>query len=159
MAELPSFVSDQQLKYLGWMMNDLNSARVRVIALQSLCAIYKALARDKAKLNNFTSRFEGRFYEMLKDKDRHVSIEAIKLVTMLQVRRVAASGSPLFHDPGVRHALVEFAHHLLAPCVAGFGPAQLVFEHEERDAAAHVLAASFLCLESPWPPASTALAQ
>lgn len=82
-AALPSFLCDQHLKYLGWILNDTNSANVRLLALTSLQLIYKSSRDELKKLELFTSRFEERFYEMIKDVDIAVAIEAIRLVTLL----------------------------------------------------------------------------
>lgn len=70
-CELPSFLGDHQLKYLGWMLND-TSPLVRNAALSSLHSIYRAHHTQTAKLANFTVRFEKRIYEMMRDVDRTV---------------------------------------------------------------------------------------
>ena len=85
-SECPSFLNDAQLKYLGWLLNDPGSAAVRAESLGSLHEIYKAQhsAKNLRRVLTFTQRFEHRFYELIRDVDRSVQTEAIRIVTTLR---------------------------------------------------------------------------
>lgn len=75
------FLDDTFLKYIGWTLYD-KTAECRLKCLQSLEPLYE---QDdlQSKLELFTSRFKNRIVEMSLDKDPDVSVQAIKLLTLI----------------------------------------------------------------------------
>ncbi|XP_029436046.1 cohesin subunit SA-3 [Rhinatrema bivittatum] len=76
-----SFLNDSYLKYIGWTLHD-KQGDVRLKCLKSLQGLYgnKEMA---TKLELFTGRFKDRMVSMVLDKEDEVSVEAIKLLTLI----------------------------------------------------------------------------
>ncbi|XP_030043058.1 cohesin subunit SA-3 isoform X2 [Microcaecilia unicolor] len=76
-----SFLNDSYLKYIGWTLHDKHGD-VRLKCLKSLQGLYchKEMA---AKLELFTGRFKDRMVAMVLDKENEVSVEAVKLLTLI----------------------------------------------------------------------------
>ncbi|KAF0717431.1 hypothetical protein AaE_010867 [Aphanomyces astaci] len=78
---LESFLVDNYLKFLGWMLND-KSAKVRVAVVNALQTIYSH--EDNAdKLALFTSRFMRRYLEMCDDVDDDVVLSIVELIAKI----------------------------------------------------------------------------
>lgn len=76
-----SFLNDGYLKYIGWTLND-KQGHVRLTCLKALQGLYSQ--KDMAgKLELFTSRFKNRMVSMVLDKEDDVSVEAVKLLTLI----------------------------------------------------------------------------
>lgn len=64
-----SSLTNANLKYLGWMLNDGQSHVVRRLALQSIALLYSCIPDHSVgpRLTEFMTRFRGRIAEMLRD--------------------------------------------------------------------------------------------
>lgn len=77
-----TFLSDQYLRYFGWLLADKHSG-VRELVLKQLLRIY-AKSDWHSQLNKFTKRYLSRIVEIAaEDVNVLVSVNAIQLVTML----------------------------------------------------------------------------
>ncbi|KAK9814838.1 hypothetical protein WJX72_012382 [[Myrmecia] bisecta] len=116
---LPSvFMMDSYLKYLGWALSD-KEGRVRETAVNALLELYSN--RDHVSpLHEFTDRFKSRYAELIRDKDEHVAVKGVRLLTMMvkleeiphgQVKEVYQLLLDDSHQ--LRHAAAELVSDLL----------------------------------------------
>ncbi|XP_041093289.1 LOW QUALITY PROTEIN: cohesin subunit SA-1-like, partial [Polyodon spathula] len=77
-----SFLNDGYLKYLGWTLHDKQGS-VRLKCLKALQGLYSD-KENTPKLELFTNRFKERILCMVLDKDSDVSVEAVRLLVLIQ---------------------------------------------------------------------------
>ncbi|KAM6985039.1 cohesin subunit SA-2 [Aplochiton taeniatus] len=75
------FLTDSYLKYVGWMMHD-KQPDVRLKCVLGLQALYGDPLL-LPKLDLFTSRFKDRMISMTLDKDHEVSVQTIRLLSLM----------------------------------------------------------------------------
>jgi STAG domain len=72
-----TFIANQYLKFLGWMLNDGESSNVREEALKGLASIYSHSPDFVEGVAEFAARFRGRIAEMIDDIDDDVAAAAV----------------------------------------------------------------------------------
>jgi len=112
------FLSDQYLKYVGWLLND-KSKEVRRSCLTALGALFKdrELCQDLAL---FTKRFKKRLISMTCDLDQECAVAAIKALTNVLVNRVELSLDFTDEDCESIYQLVFHVHRPIAVAAAEF---------------------------------------
>lgn len=116
------FLTNAHLKYVGWMLNDRESPRLRRAALSVLLAIFTAFpdVDTRAKMADFFTRFRARIAEMAHDVDEEVRVTALAalrqawaadFLTMAEVEQVRAA--LLAPSLRVRRAAAAFLLHQL----------------------------------------------
>ncbi|XP_065098425.1 cohesin subunit SA-1 [Paramisgurnus dabryanus] len=83
LRECPAhFLSDEHLKYVGWMLHD-KQAVVRLKCVLTLQKLYEE-KNFIGQLELFTTRFKERILCMTLDKDSEVAMEIVKLLLLIQ---------------------------------------------------------------------------
>ncbi|XP_067889327.1 cohesin subunit SA-2-like isoform X2 [Heterodontus francisci] len=75
------FLTDSYLKYVGWTLHDKQSD-VRLKCLIGLLGLYSDKERC-SRMDLFTCRFKDRIISMTLDKESEVSVQAIKVLTLM----------------------------------------------------------------------------
>ena len=119
------YMQPEYLRYLGWMLSDINPA-TRQEVLKQLARVFK---RDASKMGHFIDRFRARLIEMAtKDADIGVRVTAIAVVEqlrpagLLEPDEIDAIGQLIFDaELRIRRATVNF----FADCVREFAAIKL----------------------------------
>ncbi|EPE07900.1 stag domain-containing protein [Ophiostoma piceae UAMH 11346] len=119
------YMQPEYLRYLGWMLSDINPA-TRQEVLKQLARVFK---RDASKMGHFIDRFRARLIEMAtKDADIGVRVTAIAVVEqlrpagLLEPDEIDAIGQLIFDaELRIRRATVNF----FADCVREFASIKL----------------------------------
>ena len=112
------FLSDQYLKYVGWLLND-KAKEVRKSCLTAL----GTLVRDKdlcADLALFTKRFRKRLVAMANDVDNECAVSAIKALTNILNNAVELNLELDVQDCESIYTLVFHIHRPIAVAAAEF---------------------------------------
>ncbi|XP_035692426.1 cohesin subunit SA-1-like isoform X3 [Branchiostoma floridae] len=108
-----TFLADSYLKYVGWTLHD-KVGEVRKMCISTLQALY-CNKENAQKLELFTNRFKDRIVSMTLDKDMDVSVQAIKLVTMIMNDDILTS-----EDCENVYQLVYSSHRAVAQAAGEF---------------------------------------
>ncbi|XP_078693263.1 cohesin subunit SA-1-like isoform X15 [Branchiostoma floridae x Branchiostoma belcheri] len=108
-----TFLADSYLKYVGWTLHD-KVREVRKMCISTLQALY-CNKENAQKLELFTNRFKDRIVSMTLDKDMDVSVQAIKLVTMIMNDDILTS-----EDCENVYQLVYSSHRAVAQAAGEF---------------------------------------
>ncbi|XP_066268081.1 cohesin subunit SA-1-like isoform X2 [Branchiostoma lanceolatum] len=108
-----TFLADSYLKYVGWTLHD-KVGEVRKGCISTLQALY-CNKENAQKLELFTNRFKDRIVSMTLDKDMDVSVQAIKLVTMIMNDDILTS-----EDCENVYQLVYSSHRAVAQAAGEF---------------------------------------
>ncbi|XP_058875280.1 cohesin subunit SA-1-like [Acipenser ruthenus] len=164
-----SFLNDGYLKYLGWTLHDKQGS-VRLKCLKALQGLYSN-KENTPKLELFTNRFKDRILCMVLDKEFDVSVEAVRLLVLIQQNAEEVLSAedctrvyPLVYAShrGVARAAGQFVYHKLVSegeLRKGLGPPRtalirlLVSFYIESDLHEH---AAYL-VDSLWDSAGTLL--
>jgi len=112
------FLKDTYLKYIGWSLNDKESA-VRSAALTALQTLYD-VEDNHAPMDTFTARFSERVCQMVEDVDNAVAIKSLGTLTkmvkneLIDAEMVKQTYSLLLDDsPQLRQGAAELVNVLL----------------------------------------------
>ena len=112
------FLSDQYLKYVGWLLND-KAKEVRKSCLSAL----SSLVRDKelcSDLALFTKRFRKRLVSMANDVDNECAVFAIKALTNILINTLELNLELSDTDCESIYTLVFHIHRPIAVAAAEF---------------------------------------
>jgi len=99
-----TFVTNTHLKYIGWLLNDVESAAVRLLCVELLRRLYVGLPHElRGRLSDFMSRFRPRLTEMTHDVSAPVCTAALRLFRLA----VAAGHFTAEHAKQCRGALLS----------------------------------------------------
>ncbi|KTG03684.1 hypothetical protein cypCar_00032125 [Cyprinus carpio] len=108
-----SFLNDEHLKYVGWMLHDKQAA-VRLQCVLTLQKLY--VEKDFiSRLELFTSRFKERILCMILDKDSDVAVETVKLLLLIKQQ----TDEGLSEEECAAVYPLVFATHRGLACAAG----------------------------------------
>ncbi|KAI2656638.1 Cohesin subunit SA-1 [Labeo rohita] len=108
-----SFLNDEHLKYVGWMLHDKQAA-VRLQCVLTLQKLY--VEKDFiSRLELFTSRFKERILCMILDKDSDVAVETVKLLLLIKQQ----TDDGLSEEECAAVYPLVFATHRGLACAAG----------------------------------------
>ncbi|XP_058653102.1 cohesin subunit SA-1 isoform X2 [Onychostoma macrolepis] len=108
-----SFLNDEHLKYVGWMLHDKQAA-VRLQCVSTLQKLY--VEKDFiSRLELFTSRFKERILCMILDKDSDVAVETVKLLLLIKQQ----TDEGLSEEECAAVYPLVFATHRGLACAAG----------------------------------------
>ncbi|XP_043087259.1 cohesin subunit SA-2 [Puntigrus tetrazona] len=108
-----SFLNDEHLKYVGWMLHDKQAA----VRLQCVLALQKLYVEKDfiSHLELFTSRFKERILCMILDKDSDVAVETVKLLLLIKQQ----TDEGLSEEECAAVYPLVFATHRGLACAAG----------------------------------------
>eukprot|EP01138_Halocafeteria_seosinensis_P011451 gb/GECG01011696.1/.p1 GENE.gb/GECG01011696.1/~~gb/GECG01011696.1/.p1 ORF type:complete len:1457 (+),score=252.95 gb/GECG01011696.1/:1-4371(+) len=92
LVEYPSeFLKNEYLKYFGWLLND-KVADVRKSSLSSVLQLLSTSSHFSQRMKAFLEKFRPRLLEMVRDVDDDVSVEALRVLSLMLEERFLQEG-------------------------------------------------------------------